>query len=281
MAKVKVIAKIANAPINSEQVKEPKVCIAVICRLKSTRLRRKALRPIHGIASIERCLMNCLAVPGGYEVVLATSDLPDDQPLTQFTLDNRVKIVTGDPDNVAERLLKAAEATRADIVVRVTGDNPAVSPEMMGYMIDQHIKTGADFTYAKESTMGTVGDVYTVEALRRLLQCSASLSHAEYLSFYFFNNPDLFNLNAVELPAEWVHPEWRLTMDEIQDLELFETLYKAMDIGPRPLTFEELQAFLLKHPEVAELNRGIKVKWRDDTALVRELNEATTLKKRL
>ncbi|WP_405115851.1 N-acetylneuraminate synthase family protein [Paenibacillus sp. FSL K6-1217] len=271
----------ANTPLTPEKVKAPKICIAVICRLKSTRLRRKALREIHGIPAIERCLMNCLAVPGGYEVVLATSDLPDDQPLTAFTLNHQVKVVTGDPDNVAARMLSVAEASQADIVVRVTGDNPAISPEMLKVLIDRHLASGADFTYAKESTMGTVGDVFTVEALRRLLRYANPLTHAEYLSFYFFNNPHLFNINAVDLPAEWVHPEWRLTMDEIQDLELFETIYQALDIGARPLYFEELKGFLLEHPEVAEKNRGTLVKWRDDTELVKEINEATTLKKGL
>nr|WP_274528844.1 N-acetylneuraminate synthase family protein [Paenibacillus piscarius] len=269
----------ANTPITPVMVKVPKVCIAVICRLKSTRLRRKALLPIHGIASIERCLLNCLAIPGNYEVVLATSDLPEDAPLTKFTLNNRVKIVTGDPDNVAARLLSAAEATQSDIVVRVTGDSPAVSPEMMAYMIGQHLQSGADFTCAKESTVGTVGDVYTVEALRRLLQYPDPLTHAEYLSFYFLNNPGHFNINAAFLPEEWVHPGWRLTLDERADLELLEHIYQTLDIGARALAFSELQAYLLNHPEVLEMNRGIQLKWRDDTRLVQELNAATTLKK--
>lgn len=271
------VAVPANTPITPDKVHEPKICIAVLCRLKSTRLRRKALLPIHGVPSIERCLMNCLAVPNGYQVILATSDLPDDQPLTQFTLDNRVKIVTGDPENVAERLLIAAEATNSDIVVRVTGDNPAISPEMLGFMIEQHVKSGADFTHAKESTMGTVGDVITVEALRRLLQHTDQLTHAEYLSFYFINNPTIFNVNALVLPEKWVYPDWRLTLDEANDLELFEQLYRDLDIGKGPLHFEELKTYLLNNPKVTAINRGNTVKWRDDTLLVHELNEATKL----
>lgn len=99
--------------------------------------------------------MNCLAVPGGYEVVLATSDLPDDQPLTAFTLNHQVKVVTGDPDNVAARMLSVAEAAQADIVVRVTGDNPAISPEMLpvfdrpasGKRCGLYLRQGVDHGY--------------------------------------------------------------------------------------------------------------------------------------
>jgi N,N'-diacetyllegionaminate synthase len=125
--------------------------------------------------------------------------------------------------------------------------------------------------------MGTVGDVFTVEALERLVQHSENLTYAEYLSFYFVNNPSLFNVNAVVIPDQWVYPDWRLTVDEIKDIELFEKIYKDLDIGRRPLYFEELKSFLLNNPKVTELNRGIKVKWLDDTSLVKELNEATKL----
>ncbi|MBW4080590.1 N-acetylneuraminate synthase family protein [Paenibacillus sp. S150] len=270
----------ADTPITREMVKKPKVCIAVICRLKSTRLRQKALLPINGVPSIERCLINCLAVPNCHQVILATSDLPEDQPLTAFTLDNKVKIVTGDPINVAKRMLRAAEETNADIVVRVTGDDPFVSPEILAFLIDHHLKSGADFTYAKESTMGTVGDVITVEALRRLLQLlqhSENLIYTEYLSFYFFNNPTLFNVDSIVIPNKWVFPDWRLTLDEPKDLELFEKIYKDLDVGKRPLYFEELKSFLLNHPELIEINKGIKVKWLDDISLINELNQATRL----
>ncbi len=267
-----------NTPITPDMVKEPKVCIVVICRLKSTRLRQKALLPINGVPSIERCLMNCLAVPNCDQVVLATSDLPEDQPLTNFTLGNKVQIVTGDPIDVAKRMLKAAEESNADIVVRVTGDDPCISPEMLAFLIDHHINSGADFTHAKKSTMGTVGDVITVEALRRLsqlLQHSENLTYTEYLSFYFMNNPTLFKVNSIGFPDPWVFPDWRLTLDEAKDLELFERIFKALDVGKRPLYFEELKSFLLSKPELMDINREIKVKWRDDTSLIDKLNEAT------
>ncbi|MBT2288400.1 N-acetylneuraminate synthase family protein [Paenibacillus albidus] len=268
----------ADTPITQSMVNKPRVCIVVICRLKSTRLRQKALLPINGVPSIERCLINCLAVPNCDQVVLATSDLPEDQPLTNFTLDHKVKIVTGDPTDVAKRMLRSAEETNADIVIRVTGDNPAVSPEILAYLIDQHIKSGADFTHAKESAIGTVGDVITVEALRRLLQLlqhSEDLTYTEYLSFYFMNNPTLFNVNSIDIPDQWIFPDWRLTLDEAKDLELFEKIYKDLDVGKRPLYFEELKSFLLNNPKLIDINSGVKVNWLDDSSLINELNKAT------
>lgn len=267
----------SNTPITQSMLKKPKVCIVVICRLKSTRLRRKALLPIYGVPSIERCLLNCLAVPNCHQVVLATSDLPEDEPLTKFTMNNKVKIVRGDPMNVAKRMIDAAEVTKSDIVVRVTGDCPSVSPEIISFLIEQHIKSGADFTQAKESTIGTVGDVITVNALIRLLQQSKTLSHTEYLSFYFINNPSHFSVNAVEIPEKWNFSNWRLTLDEGKDLEMFEKVYSDLKVERRPLLFKELKTYLLKNPNVVEINQDVKLKWLNDVSLINELNQATKL----
>ncbi|MFP7736410.1 cytidylyltransferase domain-containing protein [Priestia aryabhattai] len=52
------------------------IVLVVICRLKSTRLPKKALLLLNGIPTIEKCLLNCLTVSQVKEVVLTTSDLP-------------------------------------------------------------------------------------------------------------------------------------------------------------------------------------------------------------
>lgn len=174
-----------NEPITVEKIKKPRITIAVICRLKSTRLPKKALLPIYGIPSIERCLYNCLAIPNVDDVVLATSFLPEDDMLENFSLDGKVKILRGDPENVAKRMLDAAEMTKADIIIRITGDCPAVSPEIISYLIEQHLKKEADYTQENSSAIGTSGNIITVEALRRLINQPKPLTHTEYLSFYF------------------------------------------------------------------------------------------------
>lgn len=257
---------------------QPLITIVVVCRLKSTRLPRKALLPVHGIPAIERCLLNCLAAPEVDRVVLATSDLPEDDPLADFTLSGRVKIVRGDPDNVAERMLQAAILTKASVVLRVTGDNPAVSPEIISRLIEAYRREDADYTYPLDCPMGTGADVISVKALRRLLHQPKPLTHTEYLSLYFINNPEMFSINPVKLPPEFQHPAWRLTMDEPADLALFEEIYRGLDVGREPLFFSRLCKYLLANPQLLQLNAGIATKWKNDVELVEELEDATLLK---
>ena len=83
----------AGTPITKEVIEPPKVVIIVLCRLKSTRLPLKAILPIHGVPSIERCLINTLAIPGKHQVILATSDIAQDDPLEKFNLDGKLRFL--------------------------------------------------------------------------------------------------------------------------------------------------------------------------------------------
>ncbi|MCY8620550.1 N-acetylneuraminate synthase family protein [Bacillus spizizenii] len=266
-----------NQPITPNEIKSSRIAIAVICRLKSTRLPKKALLPIYGIPSVERCLINCLAVPGVHEVVLATSNLPEDDPLEAFTLNGKVRIVRGAPENVADRMLEAAALTKADIIIRVTGDCPVVSPEVLQYLIDRHLQKGADYTQELSSSAGISGNVITVEALQRLVQQPKPLTHTEYLSFYFLNNPSLFSINQVSLPEELHYPSWRLTLDEPKDLELFEQIYRNLDVKNEPLYFSQIRDYLSANQHVSKINQDVSTKWIDQTSLVEEINKATLL----
>ncbi|SCA96927.1 Uncharacterized protein BWINRA5_00246 [Bacillus mycoides] len=269
----------AGTPLTKEVIEPPKVVIIVLCRLKSTRLPLKAILPINEIPSIERCLINALAIPGGHQVILATSDVAQDDPLEKFDLGGKVKIFRGDPENTADRILLAAKQEKANIVMRITGDCPVVSPEINNYLLEQHLKSGADYTQAQLSTLpvGTAGDIFTLEAIERLLQAPKNLNYTEYLPFYFINNPHLFRVNIVKLPPPLCYPSWRLTLDEQPDLDMFNELYKNLNVKDEPVFFQQIKDYILQNPELIQINSHLKLKWANQQSLVDELNRATKL----
>lgn len=269
----------AGTPLTKEVIEPPKVVIIVLCRLKSTRLPLKAILPIHGVPSIERCLINALAIPRGHQVILATSDVAQDDPLEKFDLGGKVKIFRGDPENTADRILQAAKQENANIVMRITGDCPVVSPEINNYLLEQHLKSGADYTQAQLSTLpvGTAGDIFTLEAIERLLQAPKTLNYTEYLPFYFINNPHLFRVNIVKLPPPLCYPSWRLTLDEQPDLDMFNELYKNLNVKDEPVFFQQIKDYILRNPELIQINSHVKLKWANQQSLVDELNRETKL----
>lgn len=264
-------------PLLSNCIKTPRIVIAVVCRLKSKRLPKKALLPIHGVPSIERCLLNCLDVPEVNEVVLATSTHKQDEQLAGYTLDGRVKVLRGDPDNVVKRMLQVSELAPSDIILRVTGDSPVISKEVISYLIKSHLANGSDFTIAENAAIGTTGDVITIEALNRLNNYSGSMNYTEYMSYYFLNNPQYFSINKVKIPEEFLIPGARLTLDEPNDLKMLESIFSGLNIGREPVSINKIKDFLNQHPEVKKINTDVPVKWKDNQNFIKKLNEDTIL----
>lgn len=257
-----------------------RIITVVPCRMRSTRLPGKAIQPIYGVPSIERCLLNTLAITGSEATVLATSTHPEDTVLEQHNLHGRVAVVRGSEDDVLQRFFVAIEQFPADIVVRVTGDCPVVSYEIADMLIESHLRTGADVTYCRwgEFPPGINSEVYSVAALRRLGELMADTSYSEYLVLYFKNNPGYFTLNEVQVPDLYRHPEWRLTLDEPVDLELFQLLFSTLGIEREPIAFEQIMRFFADNPAAVAINAGVTIKYESDSEFVRFLTQATTIK---
>ena len=250
----------------------------VPCRLKSSRLPNKALKEIYGIAAIERCLLNASSVEKVDKVVIATSINPEDDALEQFTLHDKVSLVRGSEEDVLSRFLPVINEYNPEHIMRITGDCPLVSYELANLIIESHLETGADASFTRSPVaIGLTSEIYKTSAVQKLREVFPSTNHSEYLIYYFLNNPNLFNLNIVPAPDKFIR-DWRLTLDEESDVELFSLLYQTLDIGRRAVSFDEVIRFFEANPEAANINKGIEVKYRDNQKLVEYLKEMTTYK---
>ena len=145
-------------------------------------------------------------------------------------------------------------------------------------LIQSHIETGADLTYTPSKTsLGIACEIYKAEALLRLRTYFPQTLHSEYMIYYFTNNRHLFQVNEFLAPEKFIK-NWRLTFDELNDLELLRKIYSTLDIKKRSVTFDELIVFFNRHPEAAQININNIVKYRDNQDLISYLKEATTYK---
>ena len=249
----------------------------VACRLKSSRLKRKALLPIQGMSSVERCLVNCKMFSGVDVVALATSSLEEDSVLRNHTLDGEVEFWQGDPDDVIRRYVEACDALGIDVVVRVTADCPVVSPEITTFLLQRHFSCGADYTAVREGAVGTCAEIYNVEALRRILELIGEAEYSEYMTYYLRNNTDIFKVEIADLPADLVR-DYRLTLDYQEDLELFERLYGKLNEREMEPNIRNVFSILDKDPELAGHNSHLTLKYKTDPELVKALSERTRIR---
>jgi N,N'-diacetyllegionaminate synthase len=265
-----------HSTVQARDLRPARVGVIVACRMKSSRLKQKALVPIEGRASVERCLDNCLAMPGVEVVVLATSTEEEDRVLEGHTLDGQVGFWRGDPDDVIQRYLGACEAYGIDVVVRVTADCPVASPEIADRLLRHHFRTGADFTTARSVAVGTGCEIYNRETLERVLSYVGQAEYAEYMNAYVQNNPEVFKVEIVDLPTEMVR-DYRLTLDYPEDLEMFSRLYQELGERGEPPFLANVFRILDENPKIPLLNAHKTLRYRTDQELIDRINRASRI----
>ncbi|MDX8349444.1 N-acetylneuraminate synthase family protein [Cognatiyoonia sp. IB215446] len=275
-ARARVLAEdiTAGRGVQRKDFRDANISVVVACRMKSTRLKFKPKIEIDGVPALDRCLENCLRISRAQRVILATSTVEQDDPLITHTLSGRVGCLRGDPEDVMLRYLDAADQEGIDIIVRVTADNPVTSPEIADLLIESHLRTGADFTRAKEEAVGTGVHIINVQAMRKVIRVLGAAPMSEYMNWYFETNPSHFKLNIVDLPSELVRP-YRLTMDYQADVDMLMALFA--ELGQRGLEPYTKNVFkvLDERPDIAAMNADEVIIYKADEELISRLQKET------
>ena len=260
--------------ITKNDLKKARIGVIIACRMKSTRLKHKAILPIQGLASIERCILNAKKVKSADEIILATSTLPEDQVLAKYAKKQGIKFFAGDPEDVMARFLGAADKYKLDIAIRMTGDNPIISYEMADFLLERHFERGNDYTGPKEYATGQNSEIYNVNTLKRVIEYLGDARHSEYMTWYMLTNKDIFQVDMAELPKEWVR-NYRLTLDVQEDLDMFNALFEKL--GKKEVSIKNVFEVLDNNPRIHELNDAMVLKYKSDQKLIDMLNKETRI----
>ncbi len=269
-------SKKAGETLEKKDFKKANIAAIIACRLKSSRLPKKALLKIGCLTSIELCIKNTLKINNINRVILATSDNEQDSELSEYTYNDSVIFHQGDAEDVVSRYLDIIDDLEIDVFVRITGDMPYVSSDISDYLLRKHFESGADYTVAKDSSVGTSVEIISTSALRKVKKHFPSADYSEYMTWYFQNNPEHFILNFVDLPQEWVR-DYRLTLDYQEDLDVFNQIEEYFKGNNLDYSIRELYKFLDENPKVSLLNSHITLVYKTDKNLIKTLNKETKI----
>ena len=173
----------------------------LMARLNSTRLPAKALLAF-GNSTLVGYVFDILKASRVDKAVLCTPD----RFLNAF-VDGDCCVWSGERDIIAE-LLSAADIYHADHIVRVTADCPFLTCEAINTAIEEHIKSGSEYTYNGNDIIGPdTGDgqnveIVSLEALKKLDRLSGNREHliSENIlnSHYIKPDGDFFSVNTLE-----------------------------------------------------------------------------------
>jgi spore coat polysaccharide biosynthesis protein SpsF len=234
------------------------VVVAVSARMRSARCPSKAIAPLAGKPLLAHLLerLGSLEMP----IVLATSVAPENDVLVELAEGLAVPVFRGDENDVLGRHLALAEAFGADHVVRVTGDNPLTDVPLIEHLVATHLEAAADYTYVPGDAllMGILSEVISRRALDTSHREGEDRHRSELVTLYIKENPEKFRVVRAELPPELYRPEYRLTVDEPDDLVLMERIFDKLYRPGAVLQTIEAIRLLDREPELAEINAHIR-----------------------
>jgi spore coat polysaccharide biosynthesis protein SpsF len=246
----------------NEDTKTPLRPVAILqARMGSTRLPGKCLIEIAGRSLLEHCIRGVRRSQLVGRIVVATSDLPEDDAIEAASGRLGVDVFRGSAKDVLARYHGALERFPGEPVIRLTGDCPL----MDGGVIDKairsfldskvdYVSTGASKTYPR----GLDVEVFTAAALRRAFLEGLSDYHREHVTPYLYEQPGRFRV------ATSGHDEdlssWRLTVDTAEDLEVVKAVIEGLEAAGEPVRFENVVGFVKRHLELLQLNSGVRQK---------------------
>lgn len=262
--------------LKREDFKKATMATMVACRMKSSRLPKKAIAKIGDLTSIELCLKNVLKFKHINHTILATSTLEEDAMLKDYTFNDTVVFHQGDPEDVIQRFLGIIDELKVDVIMRLTGDCPYLSKDIQEIILKSHFESGADYSTAPKACIGMNVEIFNVNALRKIKSYFPYADYSEYMTYYVTNNPDYFKINRVELPEKYIR-DYRLTLDYTEDLELFNKIEDHLKEKGLEFSASAVFEFLDANPELAEYNKHCTVVYKDNDELIQRINKATTI----
>lgn len=238
-------------------MKQGKIVAIIQARMGSTRLPGKVLREVGGKPILEILIKRLRRSRRIDSILVATTEKAEDNGIVDLATKVGVEWYRGSEDDVLKRFIDASRAVNADIVIRVTADNPLTDPELMDSLIEAHLKNRADYTRCTGVILGTAVEVVNRVTLGNVYPIAEQAEYREHVTYYILTHPELFKTHTVDFGLNY--PHLRLTVDTEEDLDLMRKLYEGLG-KLEGLSVKRIVEFLTAHPEIYEVNAGIKQK---------------------
>jgi spore coat polysaccharide biosynthesis protein SpsF len=237
--------------------------IAIIqARLGSTRLPGKSLVEIAGKPLLDHVVRRVEEIGGLDDFVVATSDATSDAAIAGLCNQRGWACYRGSEGDVLDRFYQAAKELQADHVLRITADCPFVCFEEAGKVIRHHLVTQADYThnvtvFGSQMPLGTGTEIFTFAALEASWRDGKAPHHREHVDEFIPEHPERFHIERICAPNALARPEFRLTIDKAEDLELTRSIYEKLYCPEVPIPLVEVIRLLDDEPQLLEINRHV------------------------
>ncbi len=235
-------------------MKNPVVIIQA--RMGSTRLPGKTMMKIGNRPLIHWAIKAASAFKNVNDVIVATTDLPEDDDFFKKVEKRGVKCMRGSAENVLNRFYTVASKVDADPIVRLCADSPLIAVEYMERMLKEHIENDADLTHnISAMPRGSVHEVISFSALMKMHESASQKNQREHVTPYIHENPNEFKIHKTEAPKN-LRGGYRLTIDTEKDLEMMRRLFDEIQNAGMEVNLVNALTILSKQPDIPSVGNG-------------------------
>jgi glutamate-1-semialdehyde 2,1-aminomutase len=207
-----------------------KTVAIVQARMGSSRLPGKVMKSVAGQRVIDLLVHRLRQAENVDEIVLATTEMPVDDPLADHGMDHGLRVVRGSEDDVLSRYLKAVKDSEAEVVIRITGDCPFIMPALIDEAVEAFQAREGGIDYMSNIDPPTYPDgldleIFTAASLMRAGREARDDYDREHVT-PFLRRAD--GIRRETLRAARDLSALRLTVDEPADLQVVEAVLKAL-----------------------------------------------------
>jgi glutamate-1-semialdehyde aminotransferase/spore coat polysaccharide biosynthesis protein SpsF (cytidylyltransferase family) len=239
----------------------PKVVAIIQARMGSTRLPGKTMMDLSGTPLLDRLLRQVSGARTLDEVVIATSTDHADDAIEQFAVGRGFRVIRGSEQDVLGRYVIAAQASEAEIIVRLTADCPLHSPDTVDLVVIAFLEAKVD--YASNTNPYTRPDGQDVEVFTRKVLEKAAITAVEgpdreHVTPWIKRSPEITRLDVLHPPPH--QPSLRWSVDYPDDLEFARSVWSWLDQrGSGPFNYEAIMSAIIESGAVqgkAIINEG-------------------------
>lgn len=234
--------------------------VAIIqARMNSTRLPGKIFMPLAEKPLLEHVIKRIQAVKSIDELCVATTTTIHDDCVSTWCAKRNISCVRGAEDDVLSRYVLAAEKTQADVVIRVTADDPFKDPTVIEKVLQMRNTLKLDFAYNNKPATFPEGldvEIFLTSALKIAHEASTDPFEREHVTQYLYRHPELFSQNNLAYHTNLAHHRW--TLDTLQDYDLIAKIYSSLYTHNPLFLMNDILAVLEVHKDWCTINHSVK-----------------------
>ena len=233
-------------------------------RTQSKRLPKKILLRLGNTNVLNYLINRIKPISKKYKakIVIATTKAKADEKIANLKKNKKIFIFRGSTNNVLERVIKAANKNKIDIIIRVTSDCPLIDTNLIEQSIQIYLNNNVDLVtnaHIRSYPDGMDVEIIKLKALKKILKLVKNESEMlEHVSLGFKKYSKYFSIINLIAPPNLFFPKIGLTLDEKEDFILITKIVNFFKRKRQNYNCEDILNYLNNNNKILKINKKIK-----------------------